>query len=83
MPPEIKHPCSMPFSLQVTLSLNEEVIRSQYVTASEDKVVFPNLTPNTVYVVNSYVTLINGSSKQEIFLSPVPAVTGKFEPALL
>ena len=50
--------------------------------ASEDKAVFPDLSPNTVYVVNLDVTLINGSSQQKIFLSPVSAVTGKSAPAL-
>ena len=82
MPQNSKHPCSMPFSSQLTLSLNEEVIQSQYIMASEDKAVFPDLTPNTVYIVNSNVTLINGSSQEEIFLSPVSAVTGKSAPAL-
>ena len=77
MPPNIRHPCSMPFSLQVTLSLNEEVIQSQYIMASEEKAVFSNLTPNTVYVVNSDFTLFNGSSQQEIPLPTVLAVTGK------
>ena len=82
MPPNIQHPCSMPFSLQVTLSLNEEVIQSQYIMASEDKAVFSDLTPNTVYVVNSDFTLFNGSSQQEIPLPAVLAVTGKSTLAL-